>query len=192
MEIPKMLTKTDIKQRGWNDLLINSLLGKPDKTKRNPHYRSATPMSLYLEERVNEAEKTEDFINHIANRESRVAAAQKAVATKTSNIIDYVNNLEISIPYIIPDLLTKKACRHYEELWAERGESRSAVGGDIVFINRITVNYLRHECSNYEYELAAIYKKTGKGKAYDLLKSRILDAIAEKYPELKAECINQY
>lgn len=53
------------------------------------------------------------------------------------------------------------------------------------FLNRITVNYLRHECTDYDYELSEIAGKVGVQDAHDILKERVNEAIYEAYPTLK-------
>lgn len=34
-------------ERGWSRAMVDSILGKADETRRNPHYRSGPPMRLY-------------------------------------------------------------------------------------------------------------------------------------------------
>ena len=46
-----MLTKTALRERGWSDRLIRELIGAPDQTAANPHYRSGAPVQLYDAER---------------------------------------------------------------------------------------------------------------------------------------------
>jgi len=59
------------------------------------------------------------------------------------------------------------------------------------FLDRITVNHLRHELSSYEAELAALFGKTGRAEATAVIRKRVYRAIADAYPELAAECGRQ-
>ena len=60
---PEYITPTGLRgKRGWTDTMIKILLGTPDKTAQNPHYRRAPEMKLYLLDRVIEAEESDDFV----------------------------------------------------------------------------------------------------------------------------------
>lgn len=77
------ITKTDLKvARGWTDAAIKKFLGSEDKNTKNPVYRSASPVCLYLIERVLEAESTEEFEQWKKLSEKRRAAAKKASQTR--------------------------------------------------------------------------------------------------------------
>jgi len=62
---------------------------------------------------------------------------------------------------------------------------------DSDFLNRIEVNYIRHNLTEYDRELEEMAGKIGVKEAVIKIKNRILDSIAEKYPELKGECVKQ-
>ena len=55
------LTKTALSDRGWIDALIREFLGKPDATKANPRFLTASPMQLNVFARVEAAEATPAF-----------------------------------------------------------------------------------------------------------------------------------
>ncbi|MUG96399.1 hypothetical protein F7734_30260 [Scytonema sp. UIC 10036] len=77
------ITKTDLKvTRGWTDAAIKKFLGSEDKNSKNPVYRSASPVCLYLLERVLEAESTEEFEHWKKLSEKRREAAKKASQTR--------------------------------------------------------------------------------------------------------------
>ena len=56
---------------------------------------------------------------------------------------------------------------------------------------REKVNYLRHECTEYDYTLCDLYGKTGKHIAYPIIKNRILTEIGKCYPYLADEVSRQ-
>ena len=62
---------------------------------------------------------------------------------------------------------------------------------DNAFLSRIMVNYIRHNLTSYEDLLEELRGKEGKYEAYTKLKNKILEKIAEVYPELKEECNRQ-
>lgn len=53
------------------------------------------------------------------------------------------------------------------------------------------VNFLRHECSHYDALLAETFGKTGREEAIDLIRRKVLDAIADAYPDLAFEAYRQ-
>lgn len=61
----------------------------------------------------------------------------------------------------------------------------------ISFLNRITVNYLRHKLTNYDEKLNVLFGKVGKDEAYQLLNQMIYKKISEEYPGLATECKRQ-
>lgn len=62
---------------------------------------------------------------------------------------------------------------------------------DIKFINRITVNHIRHNLSYYDEQLEKLFGKVGKKEAYFILNKKIYTEIGEVYPNLYHECKRQ-
>jgi hypothetical protein len=57
-----LLSKAQLKKRGWTDRLIAQLLGPPDETRPNPRRNGPTrPIQLYRRCRVERAEASADF-----------------------------------------------------------------------------------------------------------------------------------
>ena len=50
--------------------------GGPDKTARNPHYRSAVPMKLYRMERVEVVEAQGQFVMHVNDSKRKAVVAR--------------------------------------------------------------------------------------------------------------------
>ena len=84
-------------------------------------------------------------------------------------------------------VLIEQACNHYT---LHTGKSASP-DDDEDFLHRITVNFLRHECSHYDHELDRLYGKVGHDDAYLLLSGRIFNEIAKQYDWLAQECHRQ-
>lgn len=77
-----MLCLRQLKDRGWTDTLIDNLLGQPDKLQRNPHDRRWAKMKLYVLDRVQDAENTDEFLEVVqarAERQKRLANRPTAV-----------------------------------------------------------------------------------------------------------------
>lgn len=105
-------------------------------------------------------------------------------------LLDYVRCLEIVIPDLTKKVLVRQACAHYNNYNKTIGRQASPKDAD-EFIFRITVNYLRHESTSYEYELERMAGHEAEREAHDALKEKILDAIAAAYPWIRKECAAQ-
>lgn len=185
-------TATIKKDRGWTELLIRRFLKAPDLIVDNPHYKSASPMRLYLIEKIEAIEATPEFKIMMESANGRKKKANQAVDTKRNKILAYVSNLKIDVPEMPEDELRKKAVKSYNDFKEQRAMERddfefepATVDADDAFLNRISLNYLRHRCTRYEKELNQIFGKVGVDDAYVILKEKINNSILEKYPYLK-------
>ena len=101
----------------------------------------------------------------------------------------------MSVPLLAQDDLIRRACAHYNaRRWQSEREPYgppARADSDPLFLERIAVNYLRHELSPYEAQLGAIYGRVGVREGYIALKAKVLAAIAVSYPEFAAECERQ-
>jgi len=131
---------------------------------------------------------------------TRKQSARKAVETKTAKMLEYVNAVVINVPKMAGDKLIERACQHYNLMQMEREQMRGLYNGecgradtnaDALFLNRISVNYLRHQLTSYEEHLDKISGKVGVGQAYTDIKTKVLNAIATAYPFLTFECNRQ-
>lgn len=188
-----LITKSSLKQRGWTESLIKKYLPEPDKIKPNPNYRSAPPMRLYSLEKVEDIEGSEGFLKDLEIVELRKQSSRKSVATKLTRTIDYVkNNVNPEVPLIEKEVLIELACDHFNERNLDRDNSFFASKhSDEKFLKRIIVNYLRHELTRYEEYLFGFYGRVGSQDVYQIIKDKVLDAIGQKYPWLKNECLRQ-
>jgi hypothetical protein len=83
----KFLTKAEVLKRGWTVASISKILGSPDKNTRNPVYRSAPPVQLFQLNRVEEAERSPEFLewkqkNSKKQISARLVAKQKKEAVE--------------------------------------------------------------------------------------------------------------
>lgn len=106
------------------------------------------------------------------------------------NLVEFANSVEIVIPEMTKKELIRAACLHYNTYNKNIGRTASPKDPD-EFIFRITVNFLRHELTTYEEELRRMQGFSEEKAAHDILKSRILDAIAKAYPWIRKECAMQ-
>lgn len=216
----KYITKSTVVKRGWSEKLITELLGEPDREVPNPHYASGPPMQLYDEARVVRVEGTDAFQRASANlkqhRAARTAGAAKAVATKQRKTLALVEKAVITVTVVERSELIRRAREHQRDRQAER-EYRRALRGDFggysdepdswyddepmtaeelaaweeEFEQRITVNYIRHQLTQYDEHCRRLSALVGKEAGYRLLRSRVFAAIREAYPWLAKECKRQ-
>ena len=172
------------KERGWNDACIKALLGEPDKTAPNPHYKKAPPMRLYALERVLQKEKSKKFKEMRAAQSARKAAAKAAVKTKQEKIIAWARTVPIRTKF--PKSLSKArelGFRHWynRELAYDRFPSPNMNDYSDEDLNRWANNYLRHVCTEYDDSLAETFGQTGKDLAYSTIRERVDAMIQEKF-----------
>ena len=198
-------TKTQLRKRaGWNDTRIEKFLGCPDFTTENS-YKRGVLTSWYMSKRVEKAESYKTFqkdaATALAQHEKRKKAAEKAVATKKKKTLEKVEQrlgeviLKKKYCFYSKENLYRKAAHSYNDLQEMRGkwdftpvDPRDASKD---FLNRISVNYLRHHGTTYDGELEEYFNSVGKQDALDIVRKHVYFQIAECYPFLKQECIKQ-
>jgi hypothetical protein len=120
----------------------------------------------------------------------------KTPDTKRSAALEYVNKLVIEVPVMSYEVLVQKACKGYNSRLDHKyrkehhylSEPRATTDSDPSFLERITVNYLRHQLTSYERNLANLFGEKGKHKAVKEIRQKVYTAIAKAYPQLAEEC----
>lgn len=204
---PVLVTVSDLTScPGWTKASIGRFLGEPDQLKRNPRYASAAPMRLYDEARIAAVEATDEWAVWLEKSSKRSSAAQHAAETASEKraaahqaeaveLIAQMSDLDSghSMGGFTVTAARETARAHYDRLWLDRYAGR----GDLKkaeddapadFVDRITVNYLRHVHTDYD-RLLAIGARNDV--AHTWLRNRVLDQIAERFPELAVECDRQ-
>lgn len=193
MQNREMITKKELKERGWTDATIRDYLGQPDALKLNPYFRSGPKMQLYSLNRINQVEQKPEVVSALEGARKRSESAKMRAATQMAELKKYIDTLQIEVPTFSEEKIIEEACNQYNKFWSfcNEAEKYASPSHDEDFLHRITVNYLRHEMTIYEPELDRMSGLTGSVKARLLLKERILDQIAEVYPFLESECERQ-
>lgn len=190
-------TRSTLKQRGWTESAIARFLDPHDREAPNPHYRKAAPMRLYRLARVEAAEQSDDYRAYAAATAGRRTGAKRAAATKRERLLAEVEAWRIEVPAMDLERVRRRAIRAYndyhEMLLFERGHDyeRATLGSDRAFLDRITVNYLRHELTPYDDRLRDLFGRVGTREGYAILNRKIHAAIAAAYPDLIDACDNK-
>jgi len=186
-------TKTQLKERGWTEGSIKKFMPSPSVTKTNPRFSGGHPMKLYCVEQVNNIELSTSFQQWyqktIVSRRKKSNAATKTVKNKKDTIIREFNSINITLKKISYEEVIRRAKNNYCEY--NNIPNSYLNEADDNFIHRISVNWLRHSVSNYDYNVGNLSGRIGKQEAYAIIKNRILDLIAEKYPILENEALRQ-
>jgi hypothetical protein len=182
----------ELRDRGWTEDGIGRFLGDPDRTAPNPRYRNSAPMRLYARRRVHQAESTPEWQAWRDGRERRRPAAQRAVETKRAKLLAALEAQPLpALPVLSREALRQQAYAHWRSLSLDRGREPNDGPGtesNDEFQDRLCVNYLRHECSDYENRLLTLYGQTGREEGYELIRNQIDDAIMDQYPYLIEAC----
>ena len=169
-----------LKARGWTEAMIREYLGKADALAKNPHYRSASPMRLYYQERVQEAEKSDGFTSRKALAAGRSKAGKAAAATRAANLEEWAENVEIG--WIGPPEDAGEAIRLGIKSWEDWNGCKANELDPATRI-RWARNYIRHECMSYE-ELVYTGGMQRMRKTYRTIRDRCDEMIDDRYPDL--------
>jgi hypothetical protein len=163
---------------------------QPAGTYTNPHYRSGPRGLLWSPKQIGNLKRTS--LVKEARTSGRSAAAKKGAETKREQLLSEITNLNIVIPeFTSIDKIIRLAIDAYNDfhdpIAYARGNDehqRASIDSDPSFLQRISINFIRHQCTGYDHILQSIKGRTGIADAHDLLQDAINDAITEKYPEL--------
>lgn len=189
-ERAKYFNQQELKDAGWTGGLIKKFLGEPDKYASNPHNRSGPPIKLFLKTRVAAAQAQLEFESALAKARIHSGEAKLRCSQQAAALCEEIEAEVIDIPIMDYQELIRRACDHYN---ARRDIDRPALNpqSDTETLERIAVNYLRHELSPYEKRLQEIAGRAGANEARYLMRMKILDAIEDQYSELMEECAHQ-
>lgn len=154
-----------LKGRGWSESMIRQLLGEADARTQNPLTgRSKAGIRWYLRSRVEAAEHSAQFIALCRKAKNRSATATEVAMRRTAALLEEVEKIPITVPQRKLDHVRKEALEAYmrrkweKDYWDGGGRIRSRA----TFADRITVNYIRHELTDYDGLLAALRGKSAR------------------------------
>lgn len=180
--------KSELKELGFTDKSISDFLGLHDKEADNPYYKKY-PLKLFLKKRVDKVLKTKKFL--LTKTSARKIGAQKASKTKRDKTLKLVDSFSVRVRKV--KNVVARAIKSYNDfnLLNDRFCCNVSECSEKRFLDRIVVNYIRHELTEYDNQLFEIFGKTGKNEAYITINERIYSKISKIYPEYAEECRNQ-
>lgn len=81
------LSAAGLRARGWTAGMVRELLGEPDLLRVHPHFQAAPRIRLYCVERVEAAERSEEFRSVSAAAARRSAAARVAARRRRREVL---------------------------------------------------------------------------------------------------------
>ncbi|WP_328441181.1 hypothetical protein OHA71_37800 [Streptomyces sp. NBC_00444] len=193
------ISAAGLRARGWTPGMVRRLLGEPDLLRVNPHFRAAPQIRLYLVERVESAERSEEFRAVAAAAARRSASAKVATQRRRQEMLARIAAEPVDVPRLAERKLAAMAVDHHNcqdgqrnyERWGQSADPPTADGTGPPDLDRWKVDYLRHRLTRYDELLSGLHGSTGRAAAEDLLRRRVYTAIAEAYPHLAQECERQ-
>ncbi|MFF4354148.1 hypothetical protein [Streptomyces sp. NPDC001530] len=204
-----------LRVRGWSGAIVHRLLGPPDRLGVNPRFRSAPYTRLYRAERVEAAERSEEFraVAETAVRRPREVRGSEAVraeiARRREAVLEQIRVEPIEVPHLDPGKLALRAVEHRARREMERGRrapaqadtdtdtDTNAGAGECTgraSLDLWKVDYLCHRLTHYDRLLDRLpgpERSTERAEAAALLRRRTYAAIAEAYLALAQECTRQ-
>lgn len=193
MRNDSFLSQSKILERGWTKKMVDTLLAEPDLFKRNPAYKSAPPMRLYLLSRVEQAEKQPEFVALKSSADKRRKALQPSIDQRRWDTLRRVRNLPIWIKKVSLEHCQREALQFY---YAYHGRD-DRIDVNVVkrespeFLDRITVNHIRHCRTRYDDMLVQQAGNIGVREAQEIVRAKVYKAIMDTFPELADECLRQ-
>ncbi|MET9835133.1 hypothetical protein ABZ078_38995 [Streptomyces sp. NPDC006385] len=193
------LSAAGLRARGWTVAMVRELLGEPDLVRANAVSRSAPWTRLYRIERVEAAERSEEFRALSAVAARRSPGARAASQRRRREVAARIAAEPLEVPRLSAARLTVLAVAHHERRLGEQGSGSREQAGDPApvessgsgILDRWKVDYLRHRLTRHDDILGDLRDSAGRAAAEELLRRKVYAAIAEAYPELTQECERQ-
>ena len=184
-----MLSTAALRNRGWTPAMIKRLLGEPNKFKTNPIYRSAAPMKLYDAKRVEGIEQSIEFAVAKDKAALRSQAGRSIAEDKRKTLLAAIEKMQITVTVLESSVLLRRAINSYNNAPRRvRDDNWASENSDQSFLERIQVNFIRHELTSYDYHLWEVAGQIGVNEARIAIAEKVFDAIADAYPQFAAEC----
>lgn len=170
------LTISELRERGWNDRLVRTILGKPDTTYLPQKANPGRPQGLYALSRVMNLENTNPEFRAVKDRRStsgdRIKRYQAQKLEQINETIKWLVMPEIKVPFA-----------HLME------EAHSMKGGFPADFSecRVAVALLLDRMKSLEAALDIYKWHSGIREARLILKRKLLDHIIKHYPDLEQD-----
>jgi len=148
-------------------------------------------MQLWDLSRIINAEASPAFAEYQRCRERQSETSRKGAATRRRELLAAVEVMPITVERIAPDRVLDPSLREWEAWRLDRRDYRDGRGAPDDVRARWAVNYVRHNLTAYDHQLAGLTGKIGVHEAVSRLRERIFEQIIEVYPEFANEARRQ-
>lgn len=139
----RYVSAAGLRARGWTGGMVHRLLGAADRLGVNPRFRDAPQVRLYRLERVEAAERGEEFRTVSESAGRRSDAVRASVRRRREEVLERIRSEPIDVPRMDPGRLALRAMEHRARKEAEWG--RPGPPGPITSPEPLTSpNPLRH------------------------------------------------
>ena len=164
--------------------MVDALLGQHDSIDLNVQ-RPKQPRRLWCLGRICEAENTNEFTDRKSRAAERSARIKTMLQHASVDVIEAARGVLIDMSGVPMDYVSAvKLTAEINRVMAFRDESTGLTLG----WECLAVEYLLDASSNIESVLDDYFGRPGVKYARAILRERLLDAIAERFPELANEC----
>jgi hypothetical protein len=118
-------------------------------------------------------------------------AANLAARARRDRLLSEIARMKVTVRVMAMDQVRQAAIHRFNRFAARDGRDVLSPNPSLVLLDRITVNYIRHELTNYDRTLTDMMKRYDIQEGADRIRKLVLDEIALKYPRLSSECERQ-
>ena len=176
-----------LRQRGWTHALIGELMPDPDALRASSHDPMGAPLRFWSLRRTLSAEADARFAD--GRRRERA----KAPRPSAEDVAAFVAGIEVKVEEVSTEAARERAVASYNRLQEQKylGKLVRQEDCDQGFLDRITVNVIRHDMTSYDRDLEALAGRIEWRPAMSAMRERTYAAIARAHPTLAAECRRQ-
>lgn len=190
----KYLTSRDLRARGWTIGLIKKYLPNPCKKQT---FRWGERF-FYSEKRVLHIESQEYFARAQKKAAQKSLSASERIAVRRAQRLNFLENeMPVRVTVLPLDEVVRDAIDSYNVFHAYKSQFRdydflpASQSSSKSFLDRITVNYIRHNLTKYEAMLFNNCGKLARAETEPIIRRRVFRAVADAYPDLRNECFEQ-
>lgn len=196
--VDRFVTGKDLtRRRGWSSYTIAQFLGEPDKRETKHFPGKVFTITLFSAARIEEAEGDPEWQ---ALAEGQYFLRRKAERTASrENAMDRVRNFDIKVKHTDLDraFLIEAALANYNErrtvVRGRQGLAHNPIDAHTAppqVVIRLTLNYLRHNLTNYDFAIKKLAVAQGSREEYLTLRVRFFDALRHHFPDF-AEALTE-
>ena len=190
METEEIYTKTGIKNTfGWTDAMLQYL----PKTSRRKMDTFFQPHPAWSETTIKKTAQIPEVKKLVQKNQrlkiKRKKAANKAIASKTEKLADFIIAQGVYVEHVPQGELEKMA----EKGWSDSTFDKHMKNGKFIKpSDHQIVDIIRHQYTNYDSLIDKIKHKIGKRKAFVLVADKIFPQMLKVYPQYKKEIKTQW